>query len=287
MRTSTITLPFCAAGSIRTTSPATMPLRVSTEAWRPGETSCIDASGMRSRACRRSGTTTFASGAPAVTDWPASTATCCTVPAWPARTCERVELLAAVLGERAQALDLRVLRLELRGVAAAERGESLGLERLAARRPAIARSLDSALSIVGMTPLAAISPSISERRLAIAESDSRPATADSCARRVPSRVAARRASSASAWATSRSASRAASSASGFGASRAGSCRPAPARRAGRAPCRHARRPAPTPSGSRSARACRCPGPRERAARFCTVPIHRSPRDTEGARFANQ
>ena len=75
--TSTVTVPFCEAGSIRATCPLTMPLRVSISVICPMATSLTCVSGMRSSALSRVGSATRARLVPGPTRCPTSTGTCC------------------------------------------------------------------------------------------------------------------------------------------------------------------------------------------------------------------
>src|SRR2546428_3371813 len=84
--TSTVTVPFSTAGSMRDTFPSTRPLRVSIEAVWPIRMSFAWVSSLFSSALRRPGTVTFASVAPGAVRWPTSTGSCCSTPSLPPRT---------------------------------------------------------------------------------------------------------------------------------------------------------------------------------------------------------
>ena len=99
--TSTVTVPFCAAGSMRMTLPGMMPLRVSTDATWPMVRSRAWVSAMRSSALSRVGSATRARLVPGATCWPTSTGTCSRTPSMPART---RSLIHVVLAERDQRL---------------------------------------------------------------------------------------------------------------------------------------------------------------------------------------
>ena len=71
--TSTVTVPFCTDGSMRTTLPATTPLRVSIEAGCPIWMSLACVSAIFSSALRREGSATRARLVPGATCWPTST----------------------------------------------------------------------------------------------------------------------------------------------------------------------------------------------------------------------
>ena len=251
--TSTMTLPFCAAGSIAHDLAGDDAV-AACRSWRgsPSATSCVDASGMRSRACSWSGTMTFASGAPAATDWPASTATCCTTPAWPARTwsassCLRRNAASARSRSTCACCASSCAALPRRSAASrffsnVARARRAGPRDRRTRRSRARRSRPSAPSRVSISLRR-----VRHRDVGVEAGDRRLLRE---ARAVELRARAARARPRRA-ATSRSASSAASSASGFDSSSSTRVGARPARRAGRAPCRRAPRSAPTPSGSPS------------------------------------
>ena len=84
--TSTVTVPFCTAGSMRITLPLAMPLRVSIAAGCPMVTSLACVSGMRSTALSRPGSTIRASVAPLWAHWPTSSGNSWRMPLAPAFT---------------------------------------------------------------------------------------------------------------------------------------------------------------------------------------------------------
>ncbi len=114
--TSTVTVPARTAGSMRETTPAMKPLRVSIDAFWPTVTSRACVSAMRSSALSLSGCATTASTVPAGRFWPISTGTSCSTPEMPGRSCSVVELAAAQVVESAGLLEAGLLRGELLGV---------------------------------------------------------------------------------------------------------------------------------------------------------------------------
>ena len=104
--TSTVTVPFRAAGSMRTTRPGTrelVPLRVSTSAFWPMATSFTCVSATCSCAFNRVGSTTRARFVPGPMRCPTCTGTSCSTPATPARIFRPVasdRLSAAIVSRR-------------------------------------------------------------------------------------------------------------------------------------------------------------------------------------------
>src|SRR5579863_680244 len=84
--TSTSTVPFCAAGAIRTTRPGTTPLRVSTDTTSPTVTSTTCVSGTLRSALSFPGWATLARIWPGTTHWPRSSDDSCRTPLSPATT---------------------------------------------------------------------------------------------------------------------------------------------------------------------------------------------------------
>ena len=84
--TSTVTVPFTTAGSIRITCPAITPLCVSTEAFCPMVMSFACVSAILSCAFKCVGCATRASTVPCVTFCPTSTSSSCSTPSIPGRT---------------------------------------------------------------------------------------------------------------------------------------------------------------------------------------------------------
>ena len=144
--TSTVTVPFCAAGSMRMTLPAMMPLRVSTEAIWPIVRSRACVSAMRSSALSRVGigdAREVGAGRHLLADFDRHLLEHA---GHAGAHAQLIDLLAAQVEVRAALIDARLLRLQLRLDARLGHLQALLFD-LVARRRAIRRAPSTACSI--------------------------------------------------------------------------------------------------------------------------------------------